>query len=102
MNIKVVGAAALVAACIAGCCKNEALLTVDGKSLTRCDLDKDVAALMEARKAQIPAEQMDEAKKMFENQLAQKFLMETRLSGALTEPLSAIVIEEAATEVAEG
>ena len=81
MNIKVVGAAALVAACIAGCCKNEALLTVDGKSLTRCDLDKDVAALVEARKAQIPAEQMEDAKKMFENQLAQKFLMETLLLG---------------------
>ncbi|MBQ9739841.1 MAG: peptidylprolyl isomerase [Kiritimatiellae bacterium] len=32
---------------------------------------------MESRK--IPAEQMEEAKKMFENQLAQKFLMETLL-----------------------
>ena len=79
MNIKVVGAAALVAVCVAGCCKNETLLTVDGKSLTRCDLDKDVAALIEARKAQIPAEQMEEARKSFENQLAQKFLMETLL-----------------------
>ena len=79
MNIKVVGAAALVAACVVGCCKNEVLLTVDGKSLTRCDLDKDVALLIDARKAQIPAEQMDEAKKMFENQLAQKFMMETLL-----------------------
>ena len=79
MNIKVIGAAALAAVCVVGCCKNESLLTVNGKSLTRCDLDKDVAALMEARKAQIPAEQMGEAKKMFENQLAQKFLMETLL-----------------------
>ena len=79
MNIKVIGAAALVAACVAGCCKDEALLTVNGKSLTRCALDKDVAALVEARKAQIPAEQMEQAKKMFENQLAQKFMMETLL-----------------------
>ena len=79
MKIKVVGAAALVAACVVGCCKNEVLLTVDGKSLTRCDLDKDVAMLIESRKSQIPAEQMDEYRKMVENQLAQKFLMETLL-----------------------
>ena len=83
MNIKVIGAAALAAVCVVGymscCCKNENLLTVNGKSLSRCELDKDVAALMESRKAQIPAEQMEEAKKMFENQLAQKFLMETLL-----------------------
>ena len=79
MNIKVIGAAALAAVCVAGCCKNENLLTVNGKSLSRCELDKDVAALMESRKAQIPAEQKEEAKKMFENQLAQKFLMETLL-----------------------
>ena len=77
MNIKVIGAAALAAVCVAGCCKNENLLTVNGKSLSRCELDKDVAALMESRK--IPAEQMEETKKMFENQLAQKFLMETLL-----------------------
>ena len=79
MNIKVIGAAALAAVCVAGCCKNENLLTVNGKSLSRCELDKDVASLMESRKAQIPAEKMEEAKKMFENQLAQKFLMETLL-----------------------
>ena len=79
MNIKVIGAAALAAVCVAGCCKNESLLTVNGKSLTSCDLDKDVAALIEARKAQIPAEQMEEAKEMFKKQLAQKFLMETLL-----------------------
>lgn len=79
MNMKVIGVAALAASCIAGCCKDEALLTVNGKSLTRCALDKDVAALVESRKGQIPAEQVEEAKKMFENQLAQKFLMETLL-----------------------
>ena len=95
MNIKVIGAAALAAVCVVGCCKNESLLTVNGKSLTRCDLDKDVAALMEARKAQIPAEQMDEAKKMFENQLAQKFLMETLLlDEAKKQGLDAVTAED--------
>ena len=79
MKIKVIGVAALAAACVVGCCKDEALLTVDGKSLTRCDLDRDVALLIEARKAQIPAEQMEEERKALENQLAQKFLMETLL-----------------------
>lgn len=79
MNVKTIGLAVVAAICVAGCCKNEALLTVNGKSLTRCELDKDVAKLIEMRKAQIPVEQMEEAKKAFENQLAQKFLMETIL-----------------------
>ena len=82
MNMKVIGAAALAAACLAGGCnKDEALVTVNGQALTRSALDKDVAALMAARKAQIPAEQVEQAKKMFEEQLAQKFLMETLLLG---------------------
>ena len=82
MNMKVIGVAALAAACVAGCCnKDEALVTVNGQSLTRCKLDKDVASLMAARKAQIPADQVEKAKKMFEEQLAQKFLMETLLLG---------------------
>ena len=82
MNMKVIGAAALAAACVVGGCKkDEALVTVNGQSLTRCTLDKDVATLMAARKAQIPADQVEQAKKMFEEQLAQKFLMETILLG---------------------
>jgi len=82
MNVKVIGTAALVAACVVGCCDKgakEALVTVNGHTLTRCELDKDVAKLIESRKAQIPAEQMEQAKKMFEEQLAQKFLHENLL-----------------------
>ena len=82
MNMKVIGAAALAAACVAGCCKkDEVLVTVNGQSLTRCMLDKDVASLMAARKGHIPADQVEQTKKMFEEQLAQKFLMETLLLG---------------------
>ena len=82
MNMKVIGAAALAAACVVGGCnKDEALVTVNGQTLTRSALDKDVAALMAARKAQIPADQVEQARKMFEEQLAQKFLMETLLLG---------------------
>ena len=96
MNMKVIGAAALAAACVAGCCKkDEALVTVNGQSLTRCALDKDVASLMAARKAQIPADQMEQAKKTFEEQLAQKFLMETLLLGeAKKQGLDAVTPED--------
>ncbi len=82
MNVKAIGAAALAMACAMGCCKDckkEALLTVNGRSLTQCELDKDVAALIEFRKGQIPADQMEQAKEAFKDQLAQKFLMETLL-----------------------
>ena len=84
MNMKAIGAAALAAACAVGCCKEcnkNALLTVNGRSLTQCELDGDVAALVEFRKGQIPADQMEHAKEAFKEQLAQKFLMETLLLG---------------------
>ena len=82
MNVKAIGMAALVAACVVGCCESgsdEVLVTVNGHTLTRSALDKDVAALIEFRKAHIPADQMDQAKKMFEGQLAQMFLMKSIL-----------------------
>lgn len=79
MMAKTIGAAALAAACMCGCCKEEALLTVNGQALTRCALDKDVESLMKAQGDRIPEEQKEQARKMFEEQLAQKFLMETLL-----------------------
>lgn len=79
MKVKAIGAAALAAVCVCGCCKDEALLTVNGHSLTKCELNKDVEALMAARGAQIPEDKKEEARTMFEEQLAQKFLMETLL-----------------------
>ena len=68
MNVKAIGAAALAAAVAVGCCKEckkDALLTVNGRSLTQCELDKDVAALIEFRKGHIPAEEMEKAKEAF-------------------------------------
>ena len=81
MNIKAIGVAALAAACVAGCknCDKDAPLTVNGRSLSQSELDKDVAALIEFRKGQIPAKEMEKAKEAFKEQLAQKFLMETLL-----------------------
>ncbi len=79
MKMKAIGAAALAAACVCGCCREESLLTVNGHSLTKGELDRDVEALMAVRGAQIPEDKKLQARTMFEEQLAQKFLMETLL-----------------------
>ena len=80
MKIGMIGAAALAAVVCAGCGKveekaaatakdNGPVVTVNGQSLSQRALDADVAKLVEARKAQIPAEQMAQAKQMFAQQL---------------------------------
>ncbi|MDY5597789.1 MAG: peptidylprolyl isomerase [Kiritimatiellia bacterium] len=75
MMAKAIGAAALAAAFACGCCKDETLLTVNGHTLTKCELDKDVEALMAARGAdKMSEEQKAQARTMFEDQLAQEFL----------------------------
>ena len=95
MKIGMIGGLALAALAIAGCGKkddgaaakapasdpNEVLLVVNGAKLTRGEVDADVAKILEARKAQIPAEQMEEAKKVFGEQMAQQFMMKTLLKG---------------------
>ena len=92
MKIGMIGAAALAAVVCAGCGKveekaaatakdNGPVVTVNGQSLSQRALDADVAKLVEARKAQIPAEQMAQAKQMFAQQLAQTFVMKTLLLG---------------------
>ena len=74
MMAKAIGAAALAAACACGCCKDETLLTVNGHTLTKCELDKDVEALMAARGAdKMSEEQKAQARTTFEDQLAQEF-----------------------------
>ena len=97
MKIGMIGAAALAAVVCAGCGKveekstggeaavaakdNGPVVTVNGQSLSQSALDADVAKLVEARKEQIPAEQMAQAKQMFAQQLAQTFVMKTLLLG---------------------
>ena len=61
---------------------NEMLVSVNGRKLTRGELDADVAQFIEARKAQIPAERMEEAKKMIGEQMAQQFVMKALLMDA--------------------
>jgi len=100
MKIVTIGTFALAALAVTGCGKqggeaaapakaeakaakpadpNEVLVTVNGKKLTRGEVDKDVAAMLAARKDQIPAEHLEEAKKMFGGQMAQTFIMKTLL-----------------------
>ena len=58
---------------------NAVMVSVNGKTLTRGKLDADVEAILKMQKAQIPPEQMDEAKKVYGERLAQQFLMQTLL-----------------------
>ena len=58
---------------------NAVMVSVNGKTLTRGKLDADVEAVLKMQKAQIPPEQMDEAKKVYGERLAQQFLMQTLL-----------------------
>ena len=59
--------------------KNAVMVSVDGKKLTRGVLDADVEKLLAARKGQIPAEQVEEARKAFGERLASMFLQKTLL-----------------------
>ena len=58
---------------------NEVLVTVNGAKLTRGALEADVEKIVNAQKAQIPAESLDQARKQFGLQLAQTFIMKTLL-----------------------
>ncbi|MDO5318628.1 MAG: peptidylprolyl isomerase [bacterium] len=58
---------------------NAVMVSVNGKTLTRGKLDADVEAVLKMQKAQIPPEQIEEAKKFYGERLAQQFLMQTLL-----------------------
>ena len=95
MNIKLVGAAVLAGMMIAGCGTkkdaevkadakpaadpNEVVLSVNGKELTRGQVDADVAAMLKAQGDKVPAEQKDYFKQMVQNQIAQSFIVENVL-----------------------
>ncbi len=86
MKIGMFGTAALAALVVVGCGKvgesDEAVaVKVNGAVLTQRQLDADVEKLISARKAQIPAEQLEQAKEMFARQIAQTFVMKSLLLG---------------------
>ena len=102
MKMRIVGAMALSAMVMAGCDKaaktedelaksdvveeiaeepardpNEVSIEVNGQKLTRGEIDADIAKIMANQN--IPAAQKGEAKKYFQNQLVNAFLMKTLL-----------------------
>ena len=84
MNIKTICMLAAAATLAAGCEKtannnDEVVVTVNDAKLYRSEVDRDVAMLIEARKAQIPAEQLEAAKNAFGEQIANTFVMKTLL-----------------------
>ena len=85
MKIGIFGTAALAALFIVGCGKvgesETVVVKVNGETLTQSQLDADVEKLVSARKGQIPAEQLEQAKDMFARQLAQTFVMKSLLLG---------------------
>ena len=86
-KIQIIGTAVLVGAIIAGCGKQEAeegtkAVEVNGRVLTTEAIEADVAKLIAAQKDQIPTNQLDYAKQMFKNQLAQSFMVENALVDA--------------------
>lgn len=93
MNIKTAVAAVLTGVAVAGCdggkekandgcgtcCSDEVAVTVNGKSLKKCDLDADVEKVIKAQGDKIPEAQRAYARQMIENQLVQGFVVENVL-----------------------
>ena len=81
MNMKMIGAAVLAGAMIAGCGKNEKqedvmAVSVNGEKLMQSAIDADVEAVVKAQGGKIPAEQLEYAKQSIANQIVQSFIIE--------------------------
>ena len=81
MNMKMIGAAVLAGAMIAGCGKNEQkedvmAVSVNGEKLMQSAIDADVEKIVAAQGGKIPAEQMEYAKQSIANQIVQSFIIE--------------------------
>ena len=85
MNMKMIGAAVLAGAMIAGCGKNEEnsddvmAVSVNGEKLMQSAIDADVEKVVAAQKEKIPAEQLEFAKQQIANQIVQSFIVERAL-----------------------
>lgn len=81
MNMKMIGAAVLAGAMIAGCGKNEKqedamAVSVNGEKLIQSAIDADVEKIVAAQGGKIPAEQLEYAKQSIANQIVQSFIIE--------------------------
>ena len=84
MNMKMIGAAVLAGAMIAGCGKNEEektqedvmAVSVNGEKLMQSAIDADVDTIVKAQGDKIPVEQLEYAKQSIANQIVQSFIVE--------------------------
>lgn len=88
-KIHLMGAALVAAALVAGCDKcdkkevtdnSEAMLVVNGKTLTKNAIDADVEKIIAFQGDKIPTNQLEYARHMIANQVAQTFLVENVLA----------------------
>lgn len=92
MKLKTIGAALLAGAFVAGCgekaaeeqadkkpAKDYVAVSVNGAELMRSKVDADVELMLKAQDGKIPAAQLDYAKQMMANQVAQSFIVENVL-----------------------
>lgn len=82
MNMKMIGAAVLAGAMIAGCGKDKEkaedvmAVSVNGEKLMQSAIDADVDLIVKAQGGKIPAEQLEYAKQSIANQVVQNFIIE--------------------------
>ena len=102
-KLKIMGAAAAVAI-VAGCCDEnqctektscslEPVITVNGESLTKCELDTDLNKILELQKDKIPSNQLEMAKKMYSSQMVQTFMI-NKVLGAKAKELGITITDE--------
>ena len=80
---------------------NDAALVVNGKALTKGELEQDVERIVNMQKDKIPADQLEYARQMFRNNLAQGFLFENVLVAKATEAGFAVTDEDMKAREAE-
>ena len=109
MKVKLIVGVAMAALACAGQAQKAAVaadskdvvVTVGDAKLTRAQLDADVARFIEARKAQIPAAQMEQAKNYLAMQFRQQFITKTLLLNEAKKKGLAVTDDEVAARANE-
>ena len=109
MKVKLIAGIAMAALACAGQApkasgaadSKDVVVTVGDAKLTRAQLDADVARFIEARKAQIPAAQMEQAKNYLAMQFRQQFITKTLLLNEAKKKGLAVTDDEVAARANE-
>jgi peptidyl-prolyl cis-trans isomerase C len=109
MKVKLIAGIAMAALACAGQApkasgaadSKDVVVTVGDAKLTRAQLDADVAKFIEARKAQIPAAQMEQAKNYLAMQFRQQFITKTLLLNEAKKKGLAVTDDEVAARANE-